>query len=122
MPTTAGVARPNATIGQRRAPIHTSAIGSATYTYGPTRLARSVIRLQSPHRTAIHPTQKPVELLDLLIRYGSPAGGVVVDPFAGSGSTGIAARAAGRHAILIEADVQHCQRAAHWLSATGHHR
>jgi DNA methylase len=62
----------------------------------PTRLARSVIHVRSLHGTAIHPTQKPVELIDLLIRYACPPDGIVVDPFAGSGSTDIAARAAGR--------------------------
>jgi site-specific DNA-methyltransferase (adenine-specific) len=117
-PTIAGLARPTATIGHRRAPTHTSPIGSAGYTYGPTRLARSVIHVRSLHGTAIHPTQKPVELLDLLIRYACPPDGVVVDPFAGSGSTGIAARAAGRRAILIEADAGHCRQAARWLAAT----
>lgn len=117
-PTIAGLARPTATIGHRSAPTHTSPIGSASYTYGPTRLARSVIHVRSLHGTAIHPTQKPVELLDLLIRYACPPDGVVVDPFAGSGSTGIAARAAGRRAILIEADAGHCRQAARWLAAT----
>ena len=121
VPTIPGTERPTATIGHRRAPTHTSPIGSAGYTYGPTRLARSIIRARSLHGTAIHPTQKPVEVLDLLIRYGSPTGGIVVDPFAGSGSVGIAARAAGRRAILIEADAQHCQQAAAWLAATRHH-
>ena len=122
VPTIAGTARPTATIGQRRAPTHTSPIASASYTYGPTRLARSVIHIRSLHGTAIHPTQKPVELLDLLIRYACPPGGVVIDPFAGSGSAGIAARAAGRRAILIEADEQHCQQAARWLAASRLHR
>jgi site-specific DNA-methyltransferase (adenine-specific) len=121
-PTIAGVPRPTATIGQRSAPTHTSPIGSASYTYGPTRLARSVIHVRSLHGTAIHPTQKPVELLDLLIRYACQPGGVVVDPFGGSGSTGVAARAVGRRAILIEADEQHCQQAARWLAATREHR
>jgi site-specific DNA-methyltransferase (adenine-specific) len=118
VPTIAGTARPTATIGHRRAPTHTSPIASAGYTYGTTRLARSVIHVRSLHGTAIHPTQKPVELLDLLIRYGSRPEQTVLDPFAGSGSTGIAARAAGRRAILIEADEQHCQQAARWLAAT----
>jgi site-specific DNA-methyltransferase (adenine-specific) len=120
VPTIAGAERPTATIGHRRAPSHTGAIRSASYSYGPTRLARSVIHLRSLHGTALHPTPKPVELLDLLIRYGSPPGGVIVDPFAGSGSLGVAARAAGRRAVLIEADEEHCQQAARWLAATRH--
>lgn len=116
VPTIEGQARPTATITTRQQPTHTGVIGSAGYTYGPTRLARSVLRARSTHRKAIHPTQKPTELLDLLIRYGCPEGGTVIDPFAGSGSTGIAARAAGRRAVLIEADERNCERAARWLA------
>jgi len=52
VPTIAGPARPTATIGHRSAPTHTGPIGSASYTYGPTRLARSVIQLRSLHGTA----------------------------------------------------------------------
>lgn len=118
VPTVAGQARPSATIVHRSQPTHTGRIGSAGYTYGPTRLARSVVRVRSAHGTAIHPTQKPVELLDLLVRYGCPSGGVVLDPFSGSGSTAIAARAAGCRAILIEADEQHCARSVRWLATT----
>jgi site-specific DNA-methyltransferase (adenine-specific) len=53
-----------------------------------------------------------------LIRFGCPPGGVVLDPFSGSGSTAIAARAVGCQAILIEADEQHCARSARWLAGT----
>jgi site-specific DNA-methyltransferase (adenine-specific) len=49
-----------------------------------------------------HPTVKPIELMTYLCRIGCPPGGVVLDPFAGSGTTGAAAIAAGRSAILIE--------------------
>lgn len=44
----------------------------------------------------------PVELADRCIRAGSPIGGVVLDPFAGSGTTGIAAIRARRTAVLVE--------------------
>lgn len=49
-----------------------------------------------------HPTVKPVALMRWLIRLITPPGGVVLDPFAGSGSTGVAAIAEGFDAILIE--------------------
>nr|BFE56371.1 hypothetical protein GCM10020063_008970 [Dactylosporangium thailandense] len=111
-----GQPRPTATITHRPRPTHTGSIGSVGYTYGPTRLARSVIYARSEHRTGIHPTQKPVAVLDLLIRYACPPGGTVVDPFAGSGSTAIAARAAGRRTVLIESDERYCDRAVHWLT------
>jgi site-specific DNA-methyltransferase (adenine-specific) len=54
-----------------------------------------------------HPTEKPAELLRHLIRKSCPPGGTVLDPFAGSGSTGVAARNEGRASVLIESDVTH---------------
>jgi DNA modification methylase len=49
-----------------------------------------------------HPTVKPVKLMQWLCRLITPTGGVVLDPFAGSGTTGAAAIAEGFRAILIE--------------------
>lgn len=49
-----------------------------------------------------HPTVKPVELMKWLIPLVTPAGGLVLDPFAGSGTSGVAALATGRDCILIE--------------------
>jgi site-specific DNA-methyltransferase (adenine-specific) len=51
-----------------------------------------------------HPTVKPVGLLRLLMRAVLPYEGVVMDPFAGSGTTGVAASAEGLRSILIERD------------------
>ncbi len=50
-----------------------------------------------------HPTVKPVALMQWLCRLVIPPGGVVIDPFAGSGTTGAAALREGMSAILIEA-------------------
>lgn len=116
-PTIPGPARQAPAFVRRSAPAHTGAIGPGSYTYGDTRIARSVVRVRSVHGAAVHPTQKPVELLEVLIRYGCPPDGVVLDPVAGSGATGVAARAAGRRAVLIESDEDHCRRACRWLSA-----
>lgn len=49
-----------------------------------------------------HPTVKPVDLMAYLCRLITPAGGVVLDPFAGSGTTGMACLREGFDAILIE--------------------
>lgn len=52
----------------------------------------------------LHPTQKPVASLTPLIEAFSRPGGIVLDPFAGSGSTGVAARLCHRQFVLIEQD------------------
>lgn len=58
-----------------------------------------------------HQTQKPVGLLTQLLDVVCPPGGVVLDPFAGSGSTLVAAKETGRHFIGIERDWNHCETA-----------
>lgn len=55
-----------------------------------------------------HPTVKPVALMRWLCRLVTPPGGLVLDPFAGSGTTGIACRAEGFNAVLIEAEPEYC--------------
>lgn len=55
----------------------------------------------------LHPTQKPVEVIQTLIEAFSKPGDVVLDPFAGSGTTGIAAQNCGRQFILIEKVWEH---------------
>lgn len=63
-----------------------------------------------------HQTQKPVDLLQTLLRVVSPPQGAVLDPFMGSGSTLLAAKNIGRSAIGIEWDEVHCETAARRLS------
>ncbi|MEV5862350.1 site-specific DNA-methyltransferase [Streptomyces sp. NPDC052071] len=96
---------------------HTGSIGAHVYTDDGTRLTRSVMQAGAVRFQRRHPTEKPVELLDPLIRYACPEGGLVLDPFAGSGSTLDAARQSGRRAIGIEADERYCEAAARRLSA-----
>ena len=74
---------------------------------GGPRLMRSVIPCRSEHGRAVHPTQKPVELLKPLLAYACPPGGHVLDPFAGSGSTAIAAKLLGMDATLIEVNAEY---------------
>ena len=54
-----------------------------------------------------HPTVKPIALMRWLTRLITPPGGLVLDPFAGSGTTGVAARAEGFDAILIEREAEY---------------
>jgi DNA modification methylase len=68
-------------------------------------------------RRNTHPTVKPVELMRWLLRLACPPGGVVLDPFAGSGSTGVAALAEGRRFLGVEQDAGYvrvaCARLRH---------
>jgi site-specific DNA-methyltransferase (adenine-specific) len=65
-----------------------------------------------------HPTVKPVELMRWLVRLVTPPGGLVLDPFAGSGTTGIAALLEGRMFLGIEREGAYvdiaCARLTHW--------
>jgi site-specific DNA-methyltransferase (adenine-specific) len=85
---------------------------------GGPRLMRSVIPMRSMHGSAIHPTEKPVGLLEILIRTSCPAGGLVGDFFAGSGAAGEAAASAGRRYIGAEIDPEMAAKARARLGAS----
>jgi DNA modification methylase/transcriptional regulator with XRE-family HTH domain len=53
-----------------------------------------------------HPTVKPIDLMQWLVRLVTPPGGLVLDPFAGTGTTGEAAWREGMRAVLIEREAQ----------------
>jgi DNA modification methylase len=76
--------------------------------------SRPAVRL----RRNIHPTVKPLALMRWLVALVTPPGGVVLDPFAGSGSTGIAAVMEERLFLGIEREPKYvdiaCARLAHW--------
>jgi len=61
------------------------------------------------HRTNHHPTVKPVALMRWLVRLVTPPDGLVLDPFAGSGTTGIAATLEGRRFVGIERDAEYAE-------------
>jgi DNA modification methylase len=66
-----------------------------------------------------HPTVKPIALMRWLVRLVTPPGGLVLDPFAGSGSTGCAAVLEGVRFVGIEQDAEYAEiarrRITHWL-------
>ena len=63
-----------------------------------------------------HPCEKPAPLLRHMIETSTRPGALILDPFAGSGSTLEVAAAAGRHAIGIEKSEEYCEKIAHRLS------
>jgi site-specific DNA-methyltransferase (adenine-specific) len=58
-----------------------------------------------------HPTQKPIELLERIVVSASNPGDLVLDPFCGSGTTGLAATRLGRQFIGIELDPEYADLA-----------
>jgi site-specific DNA-methyltransferase (adenine-specific) len=68
----------------------------------------------------LHPTQKPLSVLTPLIETFCPRGGIVLDPFAGSGSTLIAARSLGRRYLGVELDPQYHDLASKRMQAYTH--
>src|SRR5690606_21489119 len=66
----------------------------------------------------LHPTEKPVAILRELVR-AVPPGGVVLDPFAGSGSTLVAAVSEGYRAIGIEREPEYCEIIRQRMEAAG---
>jgi site-specific DNA-methyltransferase (adenine-specific) len=83
---------------------------------GGPRLERSVIYARNCHGEAEHPTQKPTNIVELLIRYSCRPAGYVLDPFMGSGTTLRAAKDLGHQAIGIEIEEKYCEIAAKRLS------
>jgi DNA modification methylase len=66
-----------------------------------------------------HPTVKPVELMKYLVKLVTPAGGKVLDPFNGSGSTGMACVELGYEYVGCELDPEYLEIANKRISAWG---
>ncbi|MEA3308704.1 MAG: site-specific DNA-methyltransferase [Chloroflexota bacterium] len=77
----------------------------------PSNVITSAVVGKNKRHPAVYPTSIPEFFIKLL----SPAGGLVVDPFAGSGSTGVAALSLGRNSVLIDNQPSYCQVAAERL-------
>lgn len=71
------------------------------------RNPRSVLKIPNPNRGSVHPTQKPVALMEYLIKTYTNEGETVLDNCMGSGTTGVACKNTGRNFIGIERDPEY---------------
>jgi DNA modification methylase len=77
----------------------------------------SVFEVASPRASEEHPTMKPIAVITPALKNSSLPGEIVLDLFAGSGSTLLAAHQAGRRAYLVELDPRYCDVIrARWAS------
>jgi DNA modification methylase len=70
--------------------------------------ATDVVRVDKTRHNDLHPTMKPTGLIRHLLANSTRRGNVVLDPFAGSGSTLVACELLGRCAALIELEPRFC--------------
>ena len=107
------------TVRRKKCPPHTGHIEAGHYVSedGGPRLMRSVIYARNAHSRAIHPTEKPSGLIEILIRTSCPPGGLVGDWFAGSGAAGEACRFSGRRYLGCEIDPAMARKAADRITA-----
>ena len=106
-------------VRRKKRPPHTGHIEAGHYVSedGGPRLMRSVVYARNCHGRAIHPTEKPSALIEILIRTSCPPGGLVGDWFAGSGAVGEACRLAGRRYLGCEIDPDMAERARNRIAA-----
>lgn len=95
-----------------RAP-HWGVIGEGRYVSedGGPRLMRSVLHARSCHGQAAHPTQKPEAVVRPLVEYSCPQGGLLLSPFAGSGTDLVVAKQLGLRAVGVEREERWCEAA-----------
>lgn len=84
------------------------------------RKQSTLLNFARPKRSPEHPTMKPLDLVVYCLNNSAPRGGIVLDPFGGSGTTLMACEYTGRKARLIELDPRYvdviCRR---WQEHTG---
>lgn len=91
-----------------------------THEWYSDRKQTSVIEFPRPKRSEDHPTMKPVDLVEYLMKNSSKPGDIVLDTFGGSGTTLMAAEKSGRMARLVELSPKYCSVIlARWEAFTG---
>jgi site-specific DNA-methyltransferase (adenine-specific) len=79
----------------------------------------SVFDVERPKVNDLHPTMKPIELVARMVRNSSPQGGMVYEPFSGSGTTMLACESTGRLCRAIELDPKYVAVALERMTETG---
>ena len=82
--------------------------GGAGHLWATDRKQVTIIECKRPKRNDVHPTMKPVELIEYQLLNNTKGQDIVLDLFGGSGSTMIAAEKNGRTARLMELDPKYC--------------
>jgi DNA modification methylase len=80
----------------------------AAHLWAADRKQTTVIQCKRPSKSELHPTMKPVELMEYQILNNTKGSDIVLDLFGGSGSTMIAAEKIGRKSCLMELDPKYC--------------
>lgn len=92
----------------------------ASHLWASDRKQTTVLEFAKPSRNAEHPTMKPVELFEYQMLNNTKGSDLVLDSFAGSGTTAIACEKHGRHARLMELDPKYCDVIINrWQDFTG---
>lgn len=78
---------------------------------------KNILRVSNIIGSKQHPTEKPVELMKILIENSSNVGDIVLEPFMGAGATGVASRSLNRNFIGIEIDEKYFKIAEQRISA-----
>lgn len=83
-------------------------LDGAAHTWAGDRRQSTVLDFVKPVSSPDHPTMKPVALFQYLMANSTNQGDIVLDPFAGSGTTALACERLGRRARLVEIDPHYC--------------
>jgi site-specific DNA-methyltransferase (adenine-specific) len=81
----------------------------ASHNWYADRKQTTILEFNRPSRNAEHPTMKPIELFAYQISNSSKQGDIVMDAFAGSGTTMVACEQLNRRAFVVEYDPRYCQ-------------
>lgn len=89
---------------------------SLRYTFNNQQNCHSVWNFETAC-DSIHPAQKPVMLIENIIKHSSNEGDIVLDPFMGSGTTAVACKGLDRHYIGFETEPEYCRIAEQRIAA-----